>query len=322
MHPRPGDPGEPGRPLARRALLRPRRRRCRRPGPEARGAQAGAGTSLEVGRGRWLINPGSVGQPRDGDPQGCLAGARHRGLEGRLPPGRLRHRPGRGRDRRRRASRAPRPPPLRRAMSPRTAASGRVKSWDRPSRLARVSVAARISLLACVSTILLTGCGSDPEPTIPAQNAAELLTALDGISASVAAESCDIALSQADDFRSDVDLLPASVDDQVKAGLFEVADRLQELIEEQPGCAPTTAGGGGAPEEPEPTTSTPTTTTPTTTTDTTTDGHDDHRHDDDGHDAAGDRRGGAAPGRAGAGAGGGRRWLAERRGRRREGTAR
>jgi predicted phosphodiesterase len=34
---------------------------------EARGAQAGAGTSLEIGRGSWLINPGSVGQPRDGD---------------------------------------------------------------------------------------------------------------------------------------------------------------------------------------------------------------------------------------------------------------
>ena len=37
--------------------------------PDARGAQAGAGTSLEVRRGRWLINPGSVGQPRDGDPR-------------------------------------------------------------------------------------------------------------------------------------------------------------------------------------------------------------------------------------------------------------
>jgi predicted phosphodiesterase len=42
------------------------------PGPsgdsaDARGAQAGAGTSLEIGRGSWLINPGSVGQPRDGD---------------------------------------------------------------------------------------------------------------------------------------------------------------------------------------------------------------------------------------------------------------
>lgn len=35
----------------------------------ARGAQAGAGTGLDLGRGRWLINPGSVGQPRDGDPR-------------------------------------------------------------------------------------------------------------------------------------------------------------------------------------------------------------------------------------------------------------
>jgi predicted phosphodiesterase len=35
----------------------------------ARGAQAGAGTRLDVGEGRWLINPGSVGQPRDGDPR-------------------------------------------------------------------------------------------------------------------------------------------------------------------------------------------------------------------------------------------------------------
>ncbi len=36
---------------------------------DARGAQAGAGTSLEIDAGRWLINPGSVGQPRDGDPR-------------------------------------------------------------------------------------------------------------------------------------------------------------------------------------------------------------------------------------------------------------
>jgi diadenosine tetraphosphatase ApaH/serine/threonine PP2A family protein phosphatase len=38
-------------------------------GVDARGAQAGAGTRLELERGRWLINPGSVGQPRDGDPR-------------------------------------------------------------------------------------------------------------------------------------------------------------------------------------------------------------------------------------------------------------
>jgi predicted phosphodiesterase len=33
----------------------------------ARGAQAGAGTRLDLSEGRWLVNPGSVGQPRDGD---------------------------------------------------------------------------------------------------------------------------------------------------------------------------------------------------------------------------------------------------------------
>jgi predicted phosphodiesterase len=35
----------------------------------ARGAQAGIGTTLDLTDGRWLINPGSVGQPRDGDPR-------------------------------------------------------------------------------------------------------------------------------------------------------------------------------------------------------------------------------------------------------------
>jgi diadenosine tetraphosphatase ApaH/serine/threonine PP2A family protein phosphatase len=36
---------------------------------EIRGAQGGDGTLLELGGGGWLINPGSVGQPRDGDPR-------------------------------------------------------------------------------------------------------------------------------------------------------------------------------------------------------------------------------------------------------------
>jgi diadenosine tetraphosphatase ApaH/serine/threonine PP2A family protein phosphatase len=38
-------------------------------GGETRGAQASDGALLELGRGGWLINPGSVGQPRDGDPR-------------------------------------------------------------------------------------------------------------------------------------------------------------------------------------------------------------------------------------------------------------
>ena len=39
------------------------------PHDAAQGAQARAGTRLDLSDGRWLINPGSVGQPRDGDPR-------------------------------------------------------------------------------------------------------------------------------------------------------------------------------------------------------------------------------------------------------------
>ena len=38
-------------------------------GGEIRGAQASNDTLLDLGAGQWLINPGSVGQPRDGDPR-------------------------------------------------------------------------------------------------------------------------------------------------------------------------------------------------------------------------------------------------------------
>jgi predicted phosphodiesterase len=36
---------------------------------EIRGAQASDDTLLDLASGQWLINPGSVGQPRDGDPR-------------------------------------------------------------------------------------------------------------------------------------------------------------------------------------------------------------------------------------------------------------
>jgi diadenosine tetraphosphatase ApaH/serine/threonine PP2A family protein phosphatase len=36
---------------------------------EARGAQASDGALLDLGQGGWLVNPGSIGQPRDGDPR-------------------------------------------------------------------------------------------------------------------------------------------------------------------------------------------------------------------------------------------------------------
>ena len=36
---------------------------------EVKGSQAANGATLDLGEGTWLINPGSVGQPRDGDPR-------------------------------------------------------------------------------------------------------------------------------------------------------------------------------------------------------------------------------------------------------------
>jgi predicted phosphodiesterase len=39
------------------------------PSDPAKGGPAQGGTRLDLSNGRWLINPGSVGQPRDGDPR-------------------------------------------------------------------------------------------------------------------------------------------------------------------------------------------------------------------------------------------------------------
>lgn len=139
------------------------------------------------------------------------------------------------------------------------------------SRLARMAATARISLLACVGTALLAaGCGSDPEPTIPTANGDEMLTALAGVDQAVAVGSCPLALEHAADFKDEVVLLPAAVDDAVKQGLFDVADELPRLISDAPECERTGATGpSGAVEQPDETTTSTTSTTPTTTTTTT-----------------------------------------------------
>jgi predicted phosphodiesterase len=42
---------------------------CRMPGEPAGGETRGDDERLDIAEGEWLINPGSVGQPRDGDPR-------------------------------------------------------------------------------------------------------------------------------------------------------------------------------------------------------------------------------------------------------------
>jgi diadenosine tetraphosphatase ApaH/serine/threonine PP2A family protein phosphatase len=41
-------------------------------GRELSGGLAPAGTEVDLSEGRWLLNPGSVGQPRDGDPRAAF----------------------------------------------------------------------------------------------------------------------------------------------------------------------------------------------------------------------------------------------------------
>jgi predicted phosphodiesterase len=41
----------------------------REDGKDAEGSQVAAGTEFDLAAGEWLLNPGSVGQPRDGDPR-------------------------------------------------------------------------------------------------------------------------------------------------------------------------------------------------------------------------------------------------------------
>jgi predicted phosphodiesterase len=45
----------------------------RLPGEPASGETRPDGTELDLNDGEWLLNPGSVGQPRDGDPRGAWA---------------------------------------------------------------------------------------------------------------------------------------------------------------------------------------------------------------------------------------------------------
>jgi diadenosine tetraphosphatase ApaH/serine/threonine PP2A family protein phosphatase len=42
---------------------------CRIPGEAASGQTRADGEELDLDEGEWLVNPGSVGQPRDGDPR-------------------------------------------------------------------------------------------------------------------------------------------------------------------------------------------------------------------------------------------------------------
>ena len=64
----------------------------RLPGAMATGETRANDAYVDLARGEWLINPGSVGQPRDGDPRAAWLELDLDGLQRRLPPHGVRHR--------------------------------------------------------------------------------------------------------------------------------------------------------------------------------------------------------------------------------------
>jgi len=120
-----------------------------------------------------------------------------------------------------------------------------------------MTLRAKKSLLVIVTGVLIAGCGSGDEGTIPSGDADNLINLLDAVEAAVAEQECESAQENADQFVIAVDNLPSEVDDQVKEGLRGAGDRLTELSRDPDQCeAETGASGESGAEDP---------TTPTTT---------------------------------------------------------
>ncbi len=143
---------------------------------------------------------------------------------------------------------------------------------ERSSRLGAMPARAKISLLACVCAVTLAGCGSSEQGTIPPANSAQMITLLAAVEKNAGSGDCELAQRQADEFKHAVDLLPAEVDDEVKRGLFDVAENLIELTQDPSQCVDQGASGatGLVPTTDTSTTSVPPTTQTTTTTEPST----------------------------------------------------
>jgi hypothetical protein len=178
------------------------------------------------------------------------------------------------------------------------------------SRLAAMLPGGRVTLLAIAAAALLAGCGGD-DPTIPADRGEQLQTRLDEVEGAVAEGNCEGAQESADLFVTQVDQLPAEVDDEVKRLLMAGGERLQELATER--CEePTPTGPSG--EEgfvppPEEETTTPGTTSSTTSTEQQQpppdEGGDDGGGNQGGDDGGGNQGGGSDGGNQGGGNQGG-----------------
>jgi hypothetical protein len=107
-----------------------------------------------------------------------------------------------------------------------------------------MTLRAKKCLLVIVTGVLIAGCGSGDEGTIPSGDADNLINLLDAVEAAVAEQECESAQENADQFVIAVDNLPSEVDDQVKEGLRGAGDRLTELSRDPDQCEAETGASG------------------------------------------------------------------------------
>ena len=108
----------------------------------------------------------------------------------------------------------------------------------------------RIAALAVAATVMIAGCGSGEEGTIPQADADTLLSYVQAVDQNIADNECALAVQQAENFSEGVKDLPPEVDGEVRQGLEEAAVQLLELTSDPSQCDDTGASGAsGAVEE-------------------------------------------------------------------------
>lgn len=129
-------------------------------------------------------------------------------------------------------------------------------------------IRSRLLALALVAGLVGAGagCGSGQDGTIPPDDANELLSYLNAVEENVQNQDCALAAEQARNFADGVAGLPAQVEGEVRTGLVQAADQIEELASQPSECAAGATGASG----PATTTSTTTSEPAETTTETTT----------------------------------------------------
>ena len=211
-----GRPGEPDRPLARGAVLRPprrrHRRRCpRRPGrrrdqPRARARDGGCSTRAASASRATATRapPGSSSTP-----------TRWHAV---LPPGGLRHRPRGRRDRRGRACPSTSRERLYVGPVSRRRASAQPVDGRPMSRLAAMRRRPRSPCSRASARWRSPAAARATTATIPSADSETMLALLTAIQASIAAGNCELAAKQAAGVQAHRGPASLPADDEVKAG--------------------------------------------------------------------------------------------------------